>query len=47
MDKVRQEDMYWRYNLTALDIFVTKENINSLLALNNFTGETGLLHVDY
>lgn len=46
MDKVRQEDMYWRYNLTALDIFVTKENINSLLALNNFTGETGLLHVD-
>ena len=46
MDKVRQEDMYWRYNLTAVDIFVTKENINGLLSQNNFTGETGLLHVD-
>lgn len=46
MDKVRKEDMYWRYNLTAVDIFVTKENINGLLSQNNFTGETGLLHVD-
>jgi hypothetical protein len=46
MDKVRQEDIYWRYNLTAVDIFVTKENINNLLQQNNFTGETGLLHID-
>ncbi len=46
MNKVRQEDIYWRYNITAVDIFVTKENINHILQQNNFTGETGLLHID-
>ncbi len=46
MDKVRQENIYWRYNLTALNVFVTAENINDLLVKNNFTGDTGLLHID-
>jgi len=46
MDKVKQEDIYWRYNLTAVDVFVTTENINELLTKNNFSGETGLLHID-
>jgi len=46
MDMVKQDDIYWRYHLTAVPIFITAENINSLIAKNGFEGEIGLLHID-
>lgn len=46
MDSVRDSDIYWRYNLKAVDTFVTAENINDLLLTNGFGEEIGLLHVD-
>ncbi|MBC7888323.1 MAG: hypothetical protein H7Z13_10585 [Ferruginibacter sp.] len=46
MQSVRNENIYWKYDLTALDKFVTKENINSILTENKITGEVGLLHID-
>ncbi|WP_243749227.1 hypothetical protein [Mucilaginibacter agri] len=46
MERVRQDDLYWKYNLTALNAFITCENINDLIAQNGFKGEIGLLHVD-
>lgn len=44
--RVQQEDLYWRYNLKAVNAFVTAENINELITRNGFTGELGLLHID-
>lgn len=46
MESVRHSDIYWQYDLTALDVFVNCENINQLLVDNGFTGEIGLLHID-
>lgn len=43
---VQQQEIYWKYNLTAIHAFITAENINDLFQQNGFTGETGLLHID-
>lgn len=46
IESVQKENIYWKYDLTAICQFVTKENINELLSKNNMTGEIGLLHID-
>jgi hypothetical protein len=43
---VREDEISWKYDLTAVPVFVTKENINSLISENGFGGEIGLLHID-
>lgn len=43
--QLQTEDIYWNYNLKAVSAFVTKDNINSLLEDNGFTGEIGLLKI--
>ena len=46
MDSVKNEDIYWKYDLTAVNAFITAENINELINNNSFSGEIGLLHID-
>jgi hypothetical protein len=46
MDTVKKDDIYWRYHLTAVPVFITTENINPLIVENGFEGEIGLLHID-
>lgn len=46
MESVRNSDLYWKYDLKAIDIFINQENINELLVTNGFEGEIGLLHID-
>jgi hypothetical protein len=36
----------WMYDLTARSAFITRENINELIAGNGFTGGIGLLSID-
>ena len=43
---IRAEDIYWRHELTAVQSFITVENINELLRQNGATGRIGLLSVD-
>jgi hypothetical protein len=43
---IKNDDVYWKFDLVAKAAFVTKENINQLLTESGFTGETGLLHID-
>lgn len=43
---VRNEELYWLYDLTAIPVFITAENINQLLLDNKCEGEIGLLHID-
>lgn len=46
MQKVRNSELYWRYNLKAVDKFITKENINDLFLENGIKGDIGLLSID-
>jgi len=46
IDSVYKQDIYWRYDLTAVASFITKDNINELFLQNGFSGEIGLLSID-
>jgi hypothetical protein len=46
VESIKQEDLSWKYNLTAARHFVSKDNVNRIFADNGFTGEIGLLSVD-
>jgi len=43
---IKEQDIYWKYDLTAVHSFVTAENINDTIKANGFSGEIGLLHID-
>jgi hypothetical protein len=44
--KIKNDEVYWNYNLKAICSFVSKENINELLIKNGLSGEIGLLSID-
>jgi hypothetical protein len=46
MESLRQERLYWMYDLTAKAAFVTAENINTLISEAGFAGPVGLLSID-
>jgi len=46
MQRVKQDDFYWQYQLTAIPAYITAENINQLITQNGFSGEVGLLSID-
>ncbi len=43
---VKRDDIYWRHNLKAACAFITRENIDGLLAANGISGPIGLLSID-
>jgi len=43
---IRRDPIYWATNLKAEHSFITKDNINDLLARNGIAGDIGLLSVD-
>ena len=43
---IRSSYFYWKYPLNAIDAFITRENINSLLSKSGFDGDLGILSVD-
>jgi len=43
---IRHDPIYWKYDLIAVSSFITRENINTLLSSNDFTGDIGLLSID-
>ena len=50
ISKIKSSQIYWKYDLDAKDIFITKDNIDSIIQdyidENNFNKEIGLLSVD-
>lgn len=46
IDTIKDDEIYWRYDITAANEFITTENINNLIEKNGFTGNIGLLHID-
>lgn len=43
---IKNDEIYWKYDLTATCAFVTTENINGRLTEAGYAGEIGLLHID-
>ena len=46
IDHICNSDIYWKYDLTAVHAFVSKENIDHTLSKNDFFGEIGILSID-
>jgi hypothetical protein len=46
IDRARAANLYWRHELTALDAFITRENINQLIDGAGFRGPLGILSID-
>jgi hypothetical protein len=46
IDYIKNDEIYWRYNLKAECAFITRDNINDLIRRNGISGEIGLLSVD-
>jgi hypothetical protein len=46
LEAVREDGLNWAYDLTVRPAFLTRENINQLIAEGGFRGEIGLLSVD-
>jgi hypothetical protein len=45
-ERLKDQELYWRYNLTAKASFITAENINGLISAAGIHGDIGLLSVD-
>lgn len=43
---IKKEDFYFLHTLQAEQAFITKENINDLIAQNGYEGDIGLLSID-
>ena len=43
---VKNDSIYWKFNLKAKSLFITKENINKEIKESGFEGEIGILHID-
>ena len=46
MEGVRRSDLYWRNDLTAVDAWIDRDNINDLIGGAGFKGDIGILSVD-
>lgn len=43
---ILRSEYYWKYDLTAKELFVDEDNINNFIRENGFTGKIGILHID-
>lgn len=46
INSIKKDEIYWRYDLNAVNAFITGENINNIITDNGFRGETGILSID-
>ncbi|MVM29568.1 hypothetical protein GO755_05955 [Spirosoma sp. HMF4905] len=46
IDYIKKDPIYWRHNLTAVNSFITAENINDLIKENGYANSAGLLSID-
>ncbi|MDH6063303.1 hypothetical protein [Umezakia ovalisporum] len=43
---IKQDSIYWRHNLKAVQAFIDRDNINKIIAENGIQGEIGILSID-
>lgn len=44
--KLKKSYFYWKYELVAIDSFITAENINELLSRSGFSEDLGIMSID-
>ena len=43
---IQNDSIYWKYDLTAVQCFIDRSNINDLIAASGFAGDIGILSID-
>ena len=46
ISEIKKDDIYYKYDFTAKNAFITRENINDLISAAGIRGEIGLLSID-
>jgi hypothetical protein len=46
IEKLKSSYFYWKYHIDAVDAFITKDNIDDLLAKSGFAEDLGILSID-
>jgi hypothetical protein len=46
IDFIKNDEIYWKYDLIAVSYFITRENINKIFLENDFSGDIGILSID-
>lgn len=46
IETIESSEYFWKYNLQAKSAFITKENINDILASYQFHKDIGIFHID-
>jgi len=46
IQELKSQYYYWKYDLASQAIFINKNNINDLIATQNFHKDVGILHID-
>ena len=46
IERIKMDNIYWKYELTAASHFITRENINDIIEMSGFKGDIGLLSID-
>jgi hypothetical protein len=46
VQSIKNSELFWKHELTAVCQFITKENINQIIEANGYTNKIGLLHID-
>lgn len=46
IDHLKKWDLMWKYDLQAMDVFITKDNINQVIKEAGFEGDLGILSID-
>lgn len=46
IDSVRNQDIYWLHDLTAVHAWIERDNINQLISDAGFSGDLGILSID-
>ena len=46
IDYIKRDQIYWKYDLKAIQCFITRNNINDIIESSGFNGKTGILSID-
>jgi len=46
INSIKNDQIYWKHDLTAVHSFIDRDNINELIAANGFAGDVGILSID-
>ena len=46
INRLKSQYYYWRHDLAAQSVFITRDNINPLIEAQDFSSDVGLMHID-